>query len=143
MRQVSRISRRMMASKSSLRRRGQLAPDALPFASVAIGRTSRWMMMVAAFAMHAWVCPLGRSTIRRGLNFPRASPTYRSLPIIDDYLQRWFSVARSKLSGSEGRSPQGSSALRHFVGPKLPIIDFLPPCSTSAPSISSGRTREV
>ncbi len=50
---------------------------------------------VAEFAMHVWVCPLARSPIRMGLNFQTPSPIYRSLPVIDDCLQRWSSVARS------------------------------------------------
>jgi hypothetical protein len=54
-----------------------------------------------------------RAAIPTALISRMPSPIYRSLPVIDD-MPAAISVARSQSSGSEGRSPKGSSALRHF-----------------------------
>ncbi len=93
--EFSKISRRTMGSKSSSQSKGRPAPNAWPSASAASGPISLWTMMAAAFAMRAWACPLVRATIRMVLNFQAPCPICRSLPVIDDCLQRWCSVARS------------------------------------------------
>ncbi len=93
--EFSKISRRTMGSTSSSPSKGRPAPNALLSASAASGPISRWTTMAAAFAMRAWACPLVRATIRTVLNFQAPCPICRSLPVIDDCLQRWCSVARS------------------------------------------------
>ncbi len=59
--------------------------------------------MAAAFAMRASACLFAQWMPWTVLNYRRPSPLYRSLPVIDDCLQRWNSVARQPELGNVAR----------------------------------------